>query len=60
VRTDKPVTATANPADWGRTPISGTTAQAAAPPVATFYLLKEDGDALLKEDGDNILKEDAL
>jgi len=26
----------------------------------TFYLLKEDGDALLKEDGDHILKEDAV
>jgi len=32
---------------------------AAAAPGVTFYLLKEDGDALLKEDGDNILKEDA-
>ena len=30
-----------------------------APPVETYYLLKEDGDALLKEDGDHILKEDA-
>lgn len=29
-------------------------------PVETFYLLKEDGDALLKEDGDHILKEDAI
>jgi len=30
-----------------------------SPPVETFYMLKEDGDALLKEDGDHILKEDA-
>ena len=30
-----------------------------APPVETFFLLKEDGDALLKEDNDHILKEDA-
>ena len=27
--------------------------------VETFFLLKEDGDALLKEDADHILKEDA-
>jgi len=37
---------------------AGPTPDAGAP-VATFYLLKEDGDALLKEDGDHILKEDA-
>jgi len=27
-------------------------------PPTTYYLLKEDGDALLKEDGDHIVKED--
>lgn len=42
------------------TPIGGRqTPGGGAPPAATFYLLKEDGDALLKEDGDHILKEDA-
>ena len=38
----------------GYSPLSGGT------PVETFFLLKEDGDALLKEDSDHILKEDAL
>ena len=32
---------------------------AAGTPAVTFYLLKEDGDALLLETGDKILKEDA-
>lgn len=31
-----------------------------APAGETFYLLKEDGDALLLETGDNLLKEDAI
>ena len=34
-------------------------APSGAPPVETYYLLKEDGDALLLEIGDHILKEDA-
>jgi hypothetical protein len=31
----------------------------AAPPAETFYLFKDDGDALLLETGDHFLKEDA-
>ena len=46
------------PGQWNQPVKAGPTPAAAAPGV-TFYLLKEDGDALLKEDGDNILKEDA-
>ena len=41
-------------------PVKAGPTPAAAAPGVTFYLLKEDGDALLKEDNDNILKEDAV
>lgn len=42
-------------------PIDGySPAPSGAPPGETYYLLKEDGDALLLETGDHILKEDAV
>jgi len=46
------------PGQWNQ-PVKAGPAPAAAAPAVTFYLLKEDGDALLLETGDHFLKEDA-
>lgn len=40
--------------------VAGDWSTSVEPVGETFYLLKEDGDALLLETGDHLLKEDAV
>lgn len=56
----QPVNSRGDVSGWFNQPIKAGPTPEGAAPGATFYLLKEDGDALLKEDGDHILKEDAV